>query len=45
MKDTNKSFSTIIPKIDAIYISDSLFEMMNGQSCDCDSLIIKCGNL
>ena len=27
--------------IDAIYLSKSFCEIMNSQSCDCDSLIIK----
>ncbi len=30
--------------IQAIYISKSFFEMMNPQSCDCDSLVIRSGD-
>lgn len=44
MKGMKDNFNAMIPQIDAIYISGSFFEMMNGQSCDCDKLIIKCGN-
>lgn len=34
----------IFSPIDAIYLSESFCEMMNSQSCDCDSLVIKCRN-
>lgn len=44
MEEKNENFSSMIAKIDAIYISDSFFEMINAQSCDCDELIIKRGD-
>lgn len=44
MQDFNKQLSSMISSIDAIYISNSFFEMMNEQSCDCDEIVIKCGD-
>ena len=31
-----------VGKIDSVYISESFFEMMNEQSCDCDEVVLGC---
>ena len=31
-----------IGEIDSVYISESFFEVMNEQSCDCDEIVLRC---
>ena len=31
-----------VGKIDSVYISESFFQMMNEQSCDCDEIVLGC---
>ena len=43
MKKT-ENIITLLGVIDKIYISDSFFDMVNEQSCDCDEVIIQSGD-
>ena len=39
-----KKIAELLSDIDSVHISDKLFEMINGQSCDCSEIVIKNGD-
>lgn len=39
-----KKAAELFSDIDSIYISEKFFEMVSGQSCDCDEIVIKNGD-
>ena len=44
MKHTSETLRTLLSEAEAIYISDSFLDIVNEQSCDCDKLVIQCGD-
>ena len=44
LNESTKNATELLSNIDSIYISEKNFERVNGQSCDCDEIVIKNGD-